>query len=179
MLRLRVNWSGLNQGFSVMHFLGEPSTAQASADALSAFLDDLRAVTVSTQQMRVDPEVSEVDEVTGNIVGVSTVTTATMDGENATAPVPQAAQALFRWRTGYYAGGREIRGRTFVPGLAAPASSATGELLPATADQLAVAATALVAASALGVWSPARGRIEVVTSSSVWGEFAVMRSRRE
>lgn len=179
MLRLRVNWSGVNSGFSVMHFADDITIAQAAADAVDDWLQDLAATIVVAQSFQVDPEVEEVSEANGNVTGVTTVTSITRTGSVNTAPVPQAAQALFRWRTGVYVAGREIRGRTFVPGLALANSSAAGELASTTVAALQTAGTSFLAASGFGVWSPARGQFQLATSSSVWPEFAVMRSRRD
>ena len=178
MIRLRVNWSGVNEGFSVLHFGDAIGSAQVAADAVETWFDAIDASMASTQQMAVDTEVEEVDPATGSILSVANVIAVTKSGSVAGAPVPQAAQALFRWRTGQYIGGREIRGRTFVPGLALAATSTAGEIQPATLLTLGNAATALVAGSGIGVWSPARATFQLALASSVWSEFAVMRSRR-
>lgn len=179
MLRFRINWSGVNSGFSVMHTGSAPAAAQADADALDEWLQDIAGTMVVTQQFQVDQEVEEVDPATGNITGVVTITSINRTGNVNTAPVPQAAQALFRWRTGFYSGGREVRGRTFVPGLALANSSASGELASATVATLQTAGTTLLADSGFGIWSPARATFQVATACSVWNEFAVMRGRRD
>jgi hypothetical protein len=146
---------------------------------LSAFLADIAGALLTTQSMRVDPEVSEVDPVTGLITGVVGVTTATDVGESSGVPVSQATMVLVRWRTGEFVAGREIRGRTFIPGIAGAAVTSGGELASANAIVFQNAADDLIANSGLGVWSPKNGQIEVATSASIWNEFAVLRSRRD
>jgi hypothetical protein len=179
MIRVRVNWSGVNEGFSVMHFGDAIGSAQVAADAVEDWLDDIDASMALGQAMQVDTEVEEVDPATGNILSVANVTTVGKTGAVSGAPVPQVAQALFRWRTGQYINGREVRGRTFVPGLALAATDTQGEIASATVAGLQTAAAAFVTASGIGVWSPANGTFELATSASVWPEFAVMRSRRD
>lgn len=179
MIRLRVNWSGVNEGFSVMHFGDAIGSAQVAADAVENWMDDITPSMASVQGMQVDTEVEEVDPSSGNILSVTNVSTITKFGAVGTAPVPQVAQLLFRWRTGAYVAGREIRGRTFVPGLALAGTSTSGEVVSGSLATLQTAATDFVTASGLGVWSPANGTFELALSGSVWAEFAVMRSRRD
>lgn len=179
MNRLRINWSGLNSGFSIIHTTGSAETSQLDADALDDFLEAIAANTVVAQRFQVDTEVEQVNPATGAVTGVTSITSINRTGSNNTAPVPQAAQALVRWRTGVYVSGREIRGRTFIPGLALATSSASGELASATAAAITTAAQQLLEDSGIGIWSPTRGQIALVTSASVWSEFAVMRSRRD
>ena len=179
MLRLRINWTGLNSGFSVMHSGDALASAQAAADAVEDWLNALSPYIAAAQSFQVDPEAEEVDPVTGNVTGVASVTTITQTGDFSVAPVPQAAQALVRWRTGEYVAGREIRGRTFIPGIAGSQTSTTGELVPATLAGMQTASTAFLTASGHGIWSPKNGQFELALTASVWSEFAVMRSRRD
>lgn len=179
MNRLRINWGGLNTGFSIIHTTGSSETAQLDADALDDFLQAIAANTTVTQTFQVDTEVEQVEPATGAITGVTSITSINRTGSNNTPPVPQAAQALVRWRTGTYVSGREIRGRTFIPGLALATSSASGELASATASAIQAAAAQLLEDSGIAIWSPTRGQVALVTSTSVWSEFAVMRSRRD
>lgn len=179
MLRLRVNWTGLNNGFSVLHFGDAAGNGQVAADAVEDWLDGIRTQMATVQNMVVDTEVEEVDPATGQVTGVESVTTILKTGQQAGEPVPQVAQALVRWRTGQYVAGREIRGRTFIPGLGRGTITIGGELTGVASLALQNASTAFVAASGIGVWSPARATFQLATVASVWNEFAVMRSRRD
>lgn len=179
MLRLRINWTGTNSGFSVMHSGDALASAQSAADAVEDWLNALSPYIAAGQAFQVDPEAEEVDPVTGNVTGVASVVTINQTGDFAVNPVPQAAQALVRWRTGQYIAGREIRGRTFIPGMAGSQGNVNGELLPATLAAMQTASTAFLTASGHGIWSPKNGQFELALTASVWPEFAVMRSRRD
>lgn len=179
MIRVRINWTGLCQGFSVLHFDGDASQAQAAADAATDFILGTGIARVSAQLARVDPEVNIVDPSTGSTIGATTVTTTQYPGTLGTDALPQATAILFRWRTGSYVGGREVRGRTFMPGLGSENLAANGELDAGQQADLQLAADELVAATGFLIYSPTRGGQSPVTSASVWNEFAVMRSRRE
>lgn len=179
MLRVRINWTGLNSGFSVLHFGDAAGNEQIVADATEDWLDLVRAQMATVQNMRVDPEIEEVDPATGQVTGVATATTITKTGTQAGEPVPQVSQALVRWRTGAFINGREVRGRTFLPGLSRGTITIGGELSGVASLAIGNASTAFVAASGIGVWSPARATFQLASTASVWNEFAVMRSRRD
>jgi hypothetical protein len=179
MLRVRINWTGLCEGFSVMHFDDVLANAQSTADAVSEWLDDTNVVRSVAQFAQVDSEVLLVNVGTGAIEGATQVVTAIEGGNLGTDPLPQASMILARWRTGVYLGGREIRGRTFIPGLGSENLGTNGELDPTQLQSVVLSGTALINASALAVWSPTNGSLATVATSAVWPEFAVMRSRRE
>lgn len=183
MLRLRINYSGFVQGFSILHFDsqgGLTTAAQDAADAVSGFLTAIRVDITTAQVMQVDPEVLIVNEATNQVTGVESVTSSPISGSEATEVLPQLAMALVRWRTGTFVNGREIRGRTFIPGYCVDGSDA-GELTPTLVAGLTSNAQALIADadSILQVYSPTKFQAADVTSASVWGEWASMRSRRE
>jgi hypothetical protein len=184
MMRLRLNWSGSASGFSVMHFDGSiatPGNAQGAADAAAAWWAGFADRFATAQSMRVDPEVLEVNIATGQTIGVTTVTSSTVAGTGGAVQVPQASMVLVQWRTGNFVGGREIRGRTFIPGLISGALTNNGELATAAQSDILAHSTTLAdfAAPSMVVYSPTNGAQATVASASVWTEMAVMRSRRE
>lgn len=183
MLRVRINWTGPASGFSVLHFDGELSTsgaAQAAADAASSWLEDIAPHLADAQAGRVDPEVLEVNISNGQTTGVGTVTSTTWGGTGGNNQVSQASQLLVQWRTGVFAAGRELRGRTFIPGVGAAGSTPGGEVAPATADAIVIASQSLADDAAdLGVYSPTRSAFATVATATVWPEFAVLRGRRQ
>lgn len=93
-------------------------------------------------------------------------------------PLPWATQMLVQWFTGIYVGGRQIRGRTFVPGLNESQSS-NGRPDPDTMDLVQAAGQALVddADSTLGIYS--KGQTRAVTGVGVWSKWAILTSRRD
>lgn len=180
MIRLRLNWTGASSGFSILHFAGTLSGAQDAADAAALWWDEINDRFPTTQAMRVDPEVAEINEATGQTTGTTSVTTAAIAGTTGTTQVPQASMVLMRWRTGQFVGGREIRGRTFIPGLSLGELTAGGEVRQQALDDFNGAVTQLTSAEPqFVIYSPTTGGSASVTSGDCWVELAVMRSRRE
>jgi hypothetical protein len=93
-----------------------------------------------------------------------------------------ATQGLIRWRTGVFIAGRELRGRTFIPG-ATESRSANGRPDSTYITTAETAAQDLLDNAALGaalvVYSVTHRQVELVQSRSVWGQWAVLRSRRD
>ena len=96
-------------------------------------------------------------------------------------PMPAATQGLIQLRTGTYVGGREIRGRLFVP---SPCED-TGHATPSAAYQTLVNGAfqdLIVDSSTSGpwrVWSRKNLQSAVVTTANTWSQWAVLRSRRD
>ncbi len=180
MIRVRIDHTGPCQGFNILHFAGdlEGSYAQDTADAVAVFLEAIDVGVRNSQTMRVDPEIAQVNIATGQIEAVETVTTAPVVGEAVDEGVPQAANLLLRWRTGLFSGGREVRGRTFLPGFSILQNTATGEVEQDTINFMNAAGETLLANSDLGIYSPTKSLFAEATSVSCWNEWAVMRSRR-
>lgn len=162
-------------------FFGEGSgTGQQAATAVGAFwssVDSLMEVSVSWSTLA---DVEIVDASTGQVTGVVNTTPVTGGGVAATTGLPVATQALVRWRTGVYVGGREIRGRWFIPGLATTANTDGAPSSTVLSTVNTAAATLLADANAdLEVWSRKNGTAPVAVSGSCWNQFAVLRSRRD
>ena len=107
----------------------------------------------------------------------------TGNGGSSSTPVPDSSQVLVRWLTGEYRDGRQVRGRSFIPGMRYDALAA-GNLNPAVVAEIQGEATAFVnAAIGFGIWrrpKPGRaGILELVSTANVWSEFAVQRGRRQ
>jgi hypothetical protein len=97
-----------------------------------------------------------------------------------TEKLPDATQIVIQWRTGVYHNGREIRGRTFIPGLA-DFTNDEGNVALATRTAIQSDLDTWLAAQAglFFIWSRKNGLTAVVSDSSVWNEFGVLRSRRD
>lgn len=181
MLRVRINWSGLNTGFSVLHF-DEPDDQTAAEDAAAAaavFVGAVDNFLRVDQQWAIDDEVLEVNVLTGQTEGVFTVSGASGAGADTGDAVPNAAMALIRWRTGVFLGGRELRGRTFIPGFTETSVQANGNVSDTAVQALNTAAGTLISTSEVGIYSPTKNAFADATSASTWTEFAILRSRRD
>jgi hypothetical protein len=169
--------------FTTLHYGG---LAQADADAaLDATADLWEAIDTEMFagiQWSVENDVPSIDPVTGDTIGMFTGTGRTGFGQGAGEVLPWATQGLFRWRTGVYLGGREIRGRSFIPGLRETSNtegSPTPSMVTGLNTVLSTWLGGLPAGRKLTVWSRARGEAVDVNSGTMWSEWATLRSRRD
>lgn len=180
MLRLRINWTGLNQGYSIWHFTGSDDQtgaddAAAAAAVWLAAVDNFLSV---AQGFQVDPEVLVVNPATGQTTGSFGVSSSPGTGADSNNPLPNAAMGLVRWRTGVYNDGRELRGRTFIPGITENSCDANGNLSDTARSAIAAASNDLNDTTDFCVYSPTHHMQATPTNISVWQEFAYLRSRR-
>jgi len=144
--------------------------------AVDAFLDSNAVWTVETSGR-------ELDDTTGTLTGVwSNATAQTGAGATAGQCVPDSAQVLLRWFTDAIVGGTFLRGRTYIPGLST-ANILDGNLAVATVTGIQTAINNFMTATeTFGIWhrpvGGAGGAFELVSTGSVWSEFAVLRRRR-
>jgi hypothetical protein len=183
MIRVTTEFGGVTgtPWVSQMYFAGSDAAAAAGASSdVSVFWTNLEDRIEDSVTYVVSGEVPSIDPATGDIIEVHFVTSNSGSGSATGDPLPRANQGLIRWRTGIYLSGREVRGRTFVPGPVEIDSGANGVPTPTYVSDLAAAANTLVGlTSDLGVWSPTHGVFHVATGSSAWNQFAVLRSRRD
>lgn len=155
-------------------------TAQAAADAWRAFLAPTSTVYRTGLAFSAITEVGLVDPVTGDLTGLEPVTIGSMSMIGGTDPLPAATSLLIRWRTGAYIGGKEIRGRTNIPG---QLESGNDVALPTSALTSAWQTRATALATAAGaqhvVWSKKNGVWAVTQTASPWSQWAILRSRRD
>lgn len=150
---------------------------------LQAFWSGVRNVMAAGITITVEPEIEEVDPATGHLVDVHAMATYTGTGAGEGEPLPWATQALVRFRTGITMGdpAREIRGRMFIPAMNETRSTA-GKPAGTLIAILQPSVDALVAADAqatLLVYSKKNFAAVPVTSATVWGDWAQLRSRRD
>lgn len=180
-LRLRTTWAGIGGTpfMSTMYFAGETQTAaDEAASAVSAFWGAVDNLIDSGLAWTLVREVVQLDLATGLPEAMYTVAAATGTGSVSGNQVPFASQAIIRWRTGTFLGGRELRGRTFIPGL--QGGSADGTVPSATITAFETAAAALIADadSEMVIWSRTKQAQAPVASGTCWNQFGVLRSRR-
>lgn len=181
MYRVRTQLTGLFglPGLSTMFFDEAGGSAQQAVNAVGAFWAGV--VTNGVQngfQYLTEPDVDVVNSTTGQITSTVQTTSASGSSSAAGEALPWATQGLIRWRTGVYSGGREIRGRTFLPGMLE--SNSFGIPLASWTTPMQGVVNALIADanSTLIVWSRKNQGFAPVVSGSVWQQWAVLRSRR-
>lgn len=183
MLRVVTEFTGApgSPYFSTMMFGGLDTVAADDAVALvGAFWNGVDSLIGSDANWSTQSDVEVVDEATGALLEVFPTTPQSGVGGGGAGVMSIASQALVRWRTGQIVGKRELRGRTFIPFVAATANS-NGFLSSAAQTTIQTAASALVASATapLWVWSRTHGVAHPVVSSSVWQQWAILRTRRD
>lgn len=183
MYRVRTVFTGVagSPYYSNLYFTQEGGTAAQARAAVNTFWEANKALITSNLKWSIENEVPLVDQVSGDVVGVdSDATSYVSQGTRSDTPIPYSNQVLARLRTGVYLGGKEIRGRIFIPGFTQISQNSDGVIGSAAAG-VATNLNALIAnANAqLVVWAKSKGTYAVVNSGSVWNQFAVLRSRRD
>lgn len=179
-LRVRTTWLGMlgSPYLSTMYFSGNDQTAADGAvAAVAAFWGDLQGRISNQLDWQTLPDVDDIAP-GGGLQGIFNVTPATGSGGAAGDPLPTANQGLIRWRTLNFTGGRNLRGRTFIPG----PTEAFNDQGPISTyiSQLQTAADNLLGSSAtLMIWSRTYNGFHEAVVGSVWNRFAVLRSRRD
>jgi hypothetical protein len=182
MLRTRTVFTGGLGGPYLSTFFFDGDTqgqADNAADAAHDFWDTLKAWIVDGMTIAVEPEVVEIDVASGNPVQTFLTTQDAVVTTSGSAEAPVATQGLISWRTGFYLGAREVRGRTFIPGV--PQSS-LGDGVPAAGYLAALtsAKTGLIANIAdFGIYSHAHHVFATAISGTPWNQWATLRSRRD
>lgn len=184
LLRSRVSITGPTVGPAVMTNYWQASEdatgAAAVRSALNTFLTAIGPSIHSGSVLSLEPELDIVDPGSGQVTATVPVSALSVTCSAAGNLLPRNVQGLIRWRTGFFAGGREIRGRTFVPGVK-DGSNVNGVPSTGYVAALTSAATTLAADSAaeLSIWSRKAGAVAGVSSGEAWTQFATLRSRRD
>jgi hypothetical protein len=178
---------------SVMHFRSSDvaDTPDAAVAAVGDFWGDLPSILANDMSFTVSGEVPEFDPATGTASAFWSVTPVTGTFSEAGEKIPFAAQGLLRWGTGGVVNGRQVKGRTFIPGITMGGID-EGGLLASTAATIAAAGNTLLGAAdaQLVIWSrpvtgsedpedDREGSEHLAATASVWSQFAVLRGRRD
>lgn len=196
--RVRTIFTGVagSPWYSNLYFRDDGGTpvANAASTAVATFWGSLNAQMLQGTTYTVQPEIPRIDDTTGQIQEMTTSTVKTANSVSGAEPLPFASQGLIRWTTGSYVDGRQVRGRTFVPALL-EGSNANGVPNSTLQTVMLNAANALIAdaGTILVVWHRPKytsvpgsppvlerpGSSANVSAASVWGQWAVLRSRRD
>jgi hypothetical protein len=162
------------------YFDASLSTSAACAAAWRVLLAPTSTQYIAPYQFLPITEVQLVDPATGDLIGTEPVSIGNLTFIGTGDPLPPATSLLLRWRSGQYIGGREIRGRTNVARMAEVDSSVgapTSGLISAWQTRLdAFLATTNVRHV---TYSPKNGNWAHTVSANPWGQWAVLRSRRD
>lgn len=169
--------------YSTFHFdpLAPGTSPSACLVATQAFWTGLDAFLAPTLIATTNREVAVIDVDTDTQVGMELATgsnTHTFHGSGER--LPWATQGLVRWRTSTFVGGRELRGRTFIPAFAETAN-AGGTVEPTVTSAVDLVAADLVTDpdALFVVYSPTHHVIAPPIFGSMWNQWAELRTRRD
>lgn len=167
-------------GISQLYFDEAGGTAAEAQSAVATFWEGVAGVMSDEVDIEVVSDVETVSVSTGQVTGITPTETVNLVGLSTGDPLPLSTQGLIRWRTGFYAGGREVRGRTFIPGMT-ESNSTDGKPTTGLPGSLTGVAQSLVndASSELVVYSRSKAASAAVVSATCWDNWAVLRSRRD
>lgn len=154
--------------------------AQPQIDDTVTFWEDMAVMIKSTITATVEGTCAVIESTTGETVGVSSNDDGAVTFTGSGDLLPLATQGLITLRTGTYVGGREIRGKIYVPGLTEEYT--TSGIINATGVGLMQAAAEGLldeSSEAWHVYSPTKNTSAEVVSVAAAGKPAVLRSRRD
>lgn len=184
MLKTTGVWTGLGGApyFSTLFWAGTDSDDATDAiNAHQAYFTVLAGLQTQALTGQVQPEVTSINPATGDAIQTYAKTAqAPVQGTGAQTPLPHANQALAQLRTGQFVGGRQVRGKVFLPGFMVNSmDTATGTMADVVRTQLATDLQAVFSTIPLLVWSRKSGVAYTVTSTSIAKQYAILRSRRD
>lgn len=182
--RVRTVFTGVagTPWYSNQHFAGT-SDSQDYTELIGDFWDQVGGSMYAAVSWSTDAFVTFIDTETGQPTGTEGVAARSGQCSGAGAPLPFANQMLINLRTGIYRGGREVRGKLFVPGLV-EGSVAGGSFSGGFANAVTAAADEIRQAPVIAddfwlVYSPKNKAAYPVTSNAASTKPAVLRSRRD
>lgn len=183
-LRITHRWSGTAglPGISTTYAQGELGDADTIVDAWIDFWDALSDLIANNFTVTMGGAVDRIDPVTGNIIEVGSATVRSVVGSSVGQFLPLASQGVLEFLTGVFVGGRQVRGKMFVPGIVEDQNEEgvpTSGCITAFEDALNDVNGIDGMNGAWVVWSRANAQTQFVTSSFMWSKWGVLRSRRD
>lgn len=152
---------------------------QDLVDRIAEFWNALHFQMQSGLTIQVEGQVDSIDSTTGEVTSTTAPTApAPVTGSASADALPLSTQALVQLRTGVYFGGRELRGRMFIPGWTTGGNSG-GRPTTSVRTLIGGEAQSLADDADQVVYSPTKREFADVSTTQVWTEWAVLRSRRD
>jgi hypothetical protein len=150
-------------------------------NAWNAYLDSMKVNFVVPLVAVVQSDVPLIESTTGQLVGSTSVTEATISATGGGEALPRFSQLLCQLRTGNVINGRRLRGRIFLPGMQETTNTSLGKPSSAlvTSNTGALETMRAAVAPRWVVYSRTNKAFGIVTSVGTWGEWASLRSRRD
>jgi hypothetical protein len=180
--RIRTVFTGVagSPWYSNMYFDADAASGEDYIPGVHQFWTDQANFIAAAVDWIVEGEYAVIEDSTGNIVDVGDGDSLAGGGTQATETLPWANQALVNWNTGQYINGRQLRGKTFIPGLT-QVSNVNGSLNPSHQASLQQRADELISDGngAFRIYSPTHLTSAPVTGRNVPTLISVLRSRRD
>lgn len=183
--RVRTVFTGVagTPWYSNLYFHTDATTPDVQIDQVRDFWTALVSFIDNGVTATVEGDVSLLESTTGAITGISSGTALLVVGTATQQAMPPATQGVLHEFTSIFVGGRQLRGKTFLPGLTINAADANGAPVAAFKTAVLGAGNALItAANATGnwqVWSKHNLVSSDIVSISTPSKFGVLRSRRD
>lgn len=176
--QIHVQWNGLPTGPGVSTFYSLDSS-DVITPQLRTFFAALATSLPGAISLTFPATGNIIESDTGNVSGTwaaSAPSTVTCSGGSVYAA---AAGGVVNWHSGIYAGGREIKGKTFLVPLAPVCFDGSGQVAAATRTAIQNAAATLLSSSpSMRLFSRRTNTIASVASGSVSPTVAVLNSRK-
>jgi hypothetical protein len=173
-------WSGFlgAPGVSTFYFQDVLDDEVPQA-AVGDFFDAIKAIFPSDVVITVEKTGTTIDTTTGqpngSWSGEADQQVIGTGADNYSAP----SGAVVTWHTGFFAGGREVRGRTFLVPMTSSLYDGTGDITAEAQVLINDAAEAFIDQGSPSIWGPTSHTAASVTSATVPRRPAVLRSRRD
>jgi hypothetical protein len=182
--RVRTIWTGVAGTPAYSNFYFDADTTDA-ADFQAMVLETWDTIKTQIKEgvtaTMVNP-IPIINDGTGDVVDVAIGAGGSTSGTNTEDELPPMTSGLLQMHTGQFYGGRELRGRCFIPYPTRTLSSG-GKPTSDYRGQLSDAFNGLLGISgANGAWrifSPSKHVSNAVSSISIWDQWGSLRSRRD
>lgn len=172
-------------GYNQLYFdaSGESLGAQSAADAVKAFWNSLSVQMPNTVSIAVQSDVNVLDDSTGDLQSVVTVTGGTVGPGGSSAPYAAGVGACISWTCSEVHLNHRLRGRTFVVPLASAGYQSDGTLVDSVRSAIQTNAATLLGHEDFGIWgrpvNGANGLFGLAQAVNVRDKVAILRSRRD
>lgn len=183
--RIRTVFTGVagTPWYSNLYFVQAGGSADAQIDMVRDFWTALAGSMDNGVTATVEGDCAVIESTSGAVVGIDSGTALTVVGGSASAALPPSNQLVLHEFTSLFVGGRQLRGKTFIPGQIITVADAAGAPTTTIKGTLLAAANAMVTASdSLGnwqVWSKTHLVASDIVSVSTPSKFGVLRTRRD
>lgn len=178
--RISVVWTGAPgmPGTSTLYGHENGDSTRDQVNAVGTFLGTLAGSLDTRLTATVSGQVEIIDSTNGDITSVDdTGTDVVVEMTDTAQPLPFTSQLLIQFRTGTFFGGRELRGRLFIPGFCED-GNVDGSPDPDVVSGVASSANTMVG-HGFAVYSPTKRQWASISAATVWNQWAVLRSRRD